>query len=109
MEVTCSSETSVEIQWSTRRCMLEDRTLPNHRRENLKPYKFCVAISHILNADLENGRQVITNKRNNLGELTETYVVHEQMYISGSFSEYRREDSGRNEGYIESSGMRAII
>jgi hypothetical protein len=68
MEVTCSSEMSIDFQWTTWRCMLEDRTLHNHRRENLKPYTFCVATSHILNADMEYGRQVITNRRNNLGD-----------------------------------------
>jgi hypothetical protein len=38
--VMCSSETSVDFQRTTRRCIPEDRTVHNHRRENLKPYKF---------------------------------------------------------------------
>jgi hypothetical protein len=39
MEATCSSETSVNFQWITGRYMPQDRTLHNHRCENLKPYK----------------------------------------------------------------------
>jgi hypothetical protein len=38
MEATCSSETSVDLQWTTRRYIPEDRTLYNHRCESLKPY-----------------------------------------------------------------------
>jgi hypothetical protein len=36
MEAICSSEMSVDFQWSTRRYILEDSTLHNHRCENLK-------------------------------------------------------------------------
>jgi hypothetical protein len=32
------SETEVEFQWTTRRYIPEDSTLPNHRCENLKSY-----------------------------------------------------------------------
>jgi hypothetical protein len=39
MEAICSSETSVDFQWTTRRYIPEDRTLHNHRFENLKLYK----------------------------------------------------------------------
>jgi hypothetical protein len=39
MEATCSSETSVDIQRTTRRYIPEDSTLNNHRCENLKSYK----------------------------------------------------------------------
>jgi hypothetical protein len=38
MEAICSSETSVDFQWSTCRYISEDRTLHNHRCENLKSY-----------------------------------------------------------------------
>jgi hypothetical protein len=38
MEVTCSSETSVDTQRTTRRYIPEDGTLHNHRCENLKSY-----------------------------------------------------------------------
>jgi hypothetical protein len=38
MEVACSSEMSVEFQLTTRRYIPEDRTLHNHRCENLKSY-----------------------------------------------------------------------
>jgi hypothetical protein len=31
----CSSETAVDFQWTTRRYIAEDRTLHNHRCENL--------------------------------------------------------------------------
>jgi hypothetical protein len=36
MEVTCSSDTSVDLQRTTRRYIPEDWTLHNHRCENLK-------------------------------------------------------------------------
>jgi hypothetical protein len=38
MEAKCSSETSVDIQRTTRRYIPEDGTLHNHRCENLKSY-----------------------------------------------------------------------
>jgi hypothetical protein len=36
---TFSSETWVDFQWTTRGYIPEDRTLHNHRSENLKSYK----------------------------------------------------------------------
>jgi hypothetical protein len=36
----CSSETSVDFQRTTQHYIPEDRTLHNHRWENLKSYKF---------------------------------------------------------------------
>jgi hypothetical protein len=38
MEATCSSETLIDFQQSTRRDIPEHRTIHNHRFENLKPY-----------------------------------------------------------------------
>jgi hypothetical protein len=38
MEAICSSETSVDVQWTTRRYIPEDGTLHNHRCENPKFY-----------------------------------------------------------------------
>jgi hypothetical protein len=38
MEATCSSETSVNFQRTTRRYISEDSTLHNHRCENLKSF-----------------------------------------------------------------------
>jgi hypothetical protein len=38
MEATCSSETSVEFQRTTRHCIPEDRPLQNHRCENLRSF-----------------------------------------------------------------------
>jgi hypothetical protein len=38
MEAMCSSEMSVDLQWTTRHYIPEDRTLHNHCCENLKPY-----------------------------------------------------------------------
>jgi hypothetical protein len=38
MEAICSSETSVDFQRTTRPYILEDTTLHNHRRENLKTH-----------------------------------------------------------------------
>jgi hypothetical protein len=40
MEETCYSETSVDIQRTTRRYIPEDRTLHNHRCENLNSYMY---------------------------------------------------------------------
>jgi hypothetical protein len=39
MEAICSSETSVDLHWITRRYIPEDSTLHNHRCENLKSDK----------------------------------------------------------------------
>jgi hypothetical protein len=38
MEAICSSETSVEFKRTTRRYILEDGTVHNHRCENLNSY-----------------------------------------------------------------------
>jgi hypothetical protein len=38
-QLMCSSETSVDFQWTTRRYIPEEKTLHNHWRENLKSYK----------------------------------------------------------------------
>jgi hypothetical protein len=38
MEAICSSETSVDFQWPTRRYIREYSTLPNDRCENVKSY-----------------------------------------------------------------------
>jgi uncharacterized membrane protein len=38
MEAICSSEKSIDFQRTTRRYIPEDRTLHNHRCENLKSY-----------------------------------------------------------------------
>jgi hypothetical protein len=40
MEAIYSSETSVDIQRTTRRYVPEDSTLHNHRWENLKSYMY---------------------------------------------------------------------
>jgi hypothetical protein len=48
MEATCSSETSVTFQRNTRRCITEDKTLHNHRCENLKSYIIAVMFTHHL-------------------------------------------------------------
>jgi hypothetical protein len=48
MEATCSSETSVDFQRTTRRYIPEDRTLHNHWCENLKSYYIwnCLFLQH---------------------------------------------------------------
>jgi hypothetical protein len=38
MEVTRSSEMSVDFQWTIRRCVPEDRTVHNHSCENRRSY-----------------------------------------------------------------------
>jgi hypothetical protein len=38
MEAICSSETSVDTQWTTRRHIPEDDTSHNHRCENIETY-----------------------------------------------------------------------
>jgi hypothetical protein len=51
MEAVCSSETSVDFQRTTRRYIPQDRTLHNHRCENLKSYTviFIFTAARILN------------------------------------------------------------
>jgi hypothetical protein len=39
-EATCSSETAIDFQRTTRRYIPEDKTLHNHRCENLKSYMY---------------------------------------------------------------------
>jgi hypothetical protein len=39
MEAVCSSETSVDLHWTTRRYIPKDTTLHKHRCENLEAYK----------------------------------------------------------------------
>jgi hypothetical protein len=46
MEAICSSETSVDIQRTTRRYIPEDGNLHNHSSENLKAYNFCIVIAN---------------------------------------------------------------
>jgi hypothetical protein len=46
MEVTFSSETSVDFQWTTRRYIPEDRSVHNHRCENGRWYM--LLFSHLL-------------------------------------------------------------
>jgi hypothetical protein len=43
MEATFSSETSADFQRTVRRYIPEDRTLHNHRCENLRPYNYVIA------------------------------------------------------------------
>jgi hypothetical protein len=45
MEVTCSSEMSVDFQRTTRRDIPEDGALQNDRRENLKSHKINSVLS----------------------------------------------------------------
>jgi hypothetical protein len=47
MEVTCSSETLIDFQRTTRPYIPEERTLHNHRCEELKSYKLCVDLQII--------------------------------------------------------------
>jgi hypothetical protein len=62
MEETCSSKTMVDLQWTTRHHIPEDRTLHNHRGENLKSY--------VGSEDIEiRGNKL---KRNDCGEKKET-------------------------------------
>jgi hypothetical protein len=66
MEATCSSETSADFQWTTRRYTPDDRTLDNHRCENLESYiskkyfhnyaDFCVTL--IINGSPHSARRV---------------------------------------------------
>jgi hypothetical protein len=46
MEATCFSETSIEFQRTTRRGVLEDRILHNHRCEDLQSYIVRVVIDN---------------------------------------------------------------
>jgi hypothetical protein len=49
MEARCFSETSVDFQRTTRRYIPEDRTLHNHRCENLRAYNEIPVSMFLLN------------------------------------------------------------
>jgi hypothetical protein len=49
---TCSSETSVGFQRTILRYIREDRTLYNHRCENLSSYKFFIFLLFIMDIKL---------------------------------------------------------
>jgi hypothetical protein len=53
MEALFSSETSIDIERTTRRYIPEDSTLHNHRCENLKSYKYnyCLMKCHVCAVD----------------------------------------------------------
>jgi hypothetical protein len=58
MEVTCSSETSDDFQQITSHSIPEERTLHNHRCENLKsyrPYGFTLKTLAAIGEALTNG------------------------------------------------------
>jgi hypothetical protein len=56
MEVTCSSESSVDFQQTTRRYIPEERTPHNHRGENLKSYNSGIVMSYIQRSRAPNRR-----------------------------------------------------
>jgi hypothetical protein len=39
IEAACSSETSIDFQWTRQRYIPEDRILNNHRYDNFKSYR----------------------------------------------------------------------
>jgi hypothetical protein len=49
MEAICTSEMPVDFQHTTRRYIPENRTLPNHRCENLKSYKYELILHEAIN------------------------------------------------------------
>jgi hypothetical protein len=65
MEVTCSSGKSVNFQLTTRRYISEDRTLHNHRCDNLKSYNTAVDIGSLHN---------LQNKWNMIRHVCATHV-----------------------------------
>jgi hypothetical protein len=48
METTYASQTSVDIQRTTRCYISEHRNVHNHRCENLKPYKIFIKVDTLL-------------------------------------------------------------
>jgi hypothetical protein len=42
MEASCSSEESADFQWTGRRYIPQERTVHNHRYENLKFFVYCL-------------------------------------------------------------------
>jgi hypothetical protein len=48
MESLCSSETLVNFQRNTQRCIQDDRTLHSHHPESIESYKALMALSHCL-------------------------------------------------------------
>jgi hypothetical protein len=55
MKVTCSSETSVDVQRTTRNYIPEYRTLLNHRFKNLKSLQFSILYTFVKNVSPEDG------------------------------------------------------
>jgi hypothetical protein len=49
MEATCSSETSVDFQQTTRRHIPEGRTVHNYRWEEFKSYVLCIIFIKYVN------------------------------------------------------------
>jgi hypothetical protein len=62
IEVICSSETSVDFQRTTWRYIPEDRTLHNHRSEDLNSDNVCLYSAHLTCSFLD----IFNDERNNL-------------------------------------------
>jgi hypothetical protein len=59
MDAPCSSDASVNFQRTTRRCIPEDRSVCNHRWEDLKPYSLKLFSEYLLASLMEQGSQEI--------------------------------------------------
>jgi hypothetical protein len=76
MLTTCSSETSVDFQRTTRRYIPEDRTLHNHRCENIRSYTVIAVFTSVRTLNLTRkawfgapGRQRVKSSRLSFGYL----------------------------------------
>jgi hypothetical protein len=61
MEATCPSETSIDFQRATRRYIPEDRTLHNHRCENLRFHIRKITSRHFEIRIVLKGTQILVN------------------------------------------------
>jgi hypothetical protein len=104
MEVTCSFEASVYFQRTTRRYIPEDRSIHNHRCENLK---FCIVlfVCFLFARRAEWGRRVYTSSSNLFNSVglilvwdvhTKWYSVHFVLFgIGGIYREAYRFSQNR--------------
>jgi hypothetical protein len=61
MEATCSSETSVDFEWTTRHYIPEDRTAHKHCCKNFKPYMEKVSVFHTNRSTFADGRAIMAS------------------------------------------------
>jgi hypothetical protein len=85
MEMICSSETSVDFQQTTRRCIPEDRTLHNHRCKNLKSY-YCILFS-TLEIEAVYSSETLAYTYRLYSILTQNITIYSRILVLGTSEE----------------------